>query len=440
MKVVRAVLLFAALLVIAAATLTPGASGFPATARPDFWCLACGEWGGADVVANFALFVPLGIALALIGVSPVRVLLYGALLSSGIELAQRYGFPPARVANATDVLTNTIGAFVGALVLHGSRHWRLPTKKHATLLMAGSAALVLGVLALSGWALSPLPRATFAIPLEQSAYPFTPGYGWYHGRVSRVTFDATTFTHVGDGPVILREATHDVSRMAQVELRGRDERAEFVPFLYVHGASVAQPELLLGQEGDDARLSVRLRGSRLRLPGPHAILPGAFANAGAELHMIKASVTPALWSIESRRGGARAVTNLRLSLGLGWTLFQTVVRPAQPAAIILSALWMFGLAMPLGYFCAFGGGVLQSPSGMFSRTGSYQALLAGVCVLILTLTVIPLRTGIAASSWVEWVAAFAGFASGVLFASRVWRTQQRLEALRLGHQRLSPLQ
>lgn len=67
-----------------------------------------------DIVANVALFVPLGLTLAW-GRSR-RALLFvtmaGALLSMAIELYQVYTH--GRLATMTDVLTNTCGTTLGA--------------------------------------------------------------------------------------------------------------------------------------------------------------------------------------------------------------------------------------------------------------------------------------------------------------------------------------
>ncbi|MBC8086110.1 MAG: VanZ family protein [Phycisphaerae bacterium] len=442
MKLVRPTAFAAALLLIAAATLWPGTSEFTGPLRPDFWCLACGASGGADVTANIALFVPLGVMLGLMSASPFRVMMIGAAISASIELAQRYGFPPARVANATDILTNSLGALCGALLMHSRRYWLIPDKRHATMLALGSGAMISGFCLLTAWALGPLHTATTALPFRSSAYPFTPGYGWYHGFVTQVVVNADTFAHKGDGPVILR-GSGGASRTIGVQLSGRDERAGFVPFVYLHEESLLQPALLLGQEKHDARLSVLLRGSRIRLPGPHILLPGAFSNSVQTLalpHTIETVVTPLQWSLASVHDGTRRHVDLRVTMGLGWTLFQTVVGNTPWVVALVSAIWMMVLWVPLGYWCCFGG----DASGPTSVTTEFRIasrnLFVGLGVLALTLGFVPAWAGIAANSWVEWTCAFAGFGSGVFFASRVWRNHRRLYAGLPGHRHLSETQ
>jgi glycopeptide antibiotics resistance protein len=74
---------------------------------------------GYDIVqtsANVVLFLPLGwLAIALTRLRWWQVTLAGFLLSTGIELGQAW-LRPERVAAVSDVVANTSGAAVGALL------------------------------------------------------------------------------------------------------------------------------------------------------------------------------------------------------------------------------------------------------------------------------------------------------------------------------------
>lgn len=74
---------------------------------------------GYDVVqtaANVALFVPLGwLAVALAGTRWWQVTVAAFVLSAGIELGQAW-LRPERFATVSDVVANTVGAAVGALL------------------------------------------------------------------------------------------------------------------------------------------------------------------------------------------------------------------------------------------------------------------------------------------------------------------------------------
>ena len=64
------------------------------------------------VIANVALFVPLGIALAWRGTRFVRTFGIGFAVSLLAEVAQ-YAGNHGRVAQSTDVITNVVGALIG---------------------------------------------------------------------------------------------------------------------------------------------------------------------------------------------------------------------------------------------------------------------------------------------------------------------------------------
>lgn len=404
MKVWRSILLVGALLFIATATLTPGTPFAPGALKPDFWCFACGSEGGADVTLNFALFIPLGVALALLGVSPLRALLSGMLLSIAVESAQRLDWAPDRVASATDLLTNTAGAFAGALVTWYRSRWLNPSPRVARTLAITGGITAIAFLGFTAWALSPDPSVN--APSERSSgfqlsrFPYAPGYGWYHGHVRAATIDGVPYEHTGDGPLILRGSINGALH-GTIAITGRDERSGFVPFLYVHDLSVAGPELMLGQRGRDAQLEARLRGRRLRLPGPSLVLREVFEQANSE-QTLTFALTSDSWSLSSRSTDTTRTTILPLSLSLGWTLFQTVVHVGDRCAAAVSLAWLFVLWLPIGYWCLLAG---------------RAETVVGAATLILTLWLIPVGASIASCSLLEWGGAICGMACGVFFGN-----------------------
>jgi glycopeptide antibiotics resistance protein len=81
-----------------------------------------------SLVGNVVVFVPLGVALALaLGREPMtlrllKATLIGAVFSLVVELAQVA--IPSRVTALSDLLLNTAGAGIGALVGGGISQWR----------------------------------------------------------------------------------------------------------------------------------------------------------------------------------------------------------------------------------------------------------------------------------------------------------------------------
>lgn len=93
---------------IALATLAPFGFAVPARFALDF------EVRASDLALNLAMLAPLGFLLALrFGFGALRVLGFGALLSSAFEVAQL--FLPARCPSLYDVAMNALGAGLGAL-------------------------------------------------------------------------------------------------------------------------------------------------------------------------------------------------------------------------------------------------------------------------------------------------------------------------------------
>lgn len=105
--------IIAALFPVLAMTLRPAGyapQAFPAT------CLFCGAHGAADALNNFALFLPLGLALAVAGLRRFRVLGVALVVSIVIEAVQM--FVLTRHASFGDVFWNGLGGWTGAVAWH----------------------------------------------------------------------------------------------------------------------------------------------------------------------------------------------------------------------------------------------------------------------------------------------------------------------------------
>jgi glycopeptide antibiotics resistance protein len=70
--------------------------------------------GAWDFGFNIAMFLPCGALLRLLGIRPSVATAMAALLSLGIESAQMY--IPHRHPSQLDILANTLGALLGAVV------------------------------------------------------------------------------------------------------------------------------------------------------------------------------------------------------------------------------------------------------------------------------------------------------------------------------------
>ena len=93
-----------------------------------------------DVVLNVLLFLPFGISLGLLGASALVSTGIGALASTGIEIAQLW--IPGRMSSVHDVLSNTLGTLLGAVIVAGwvgrERWWRIAGPGIAALMLLAS--------------------------------------------------------------------------------------------------------------------------------------------------------------------------------------------------------------------------------------------------------------------------------------------------------------
>src|SRR4051812_41839062 len=160
-------LLAGALLLIALATL------WPMPGPPHTWgfCLVCGGRGLADLLLNIALFMPLGAALALRGRSRGRITQLALLLSAAIELSQFY--IPGRDPSISDVIANTSGAVLGALVVGSASVWLNPRPVLASRLSRTTTILAALMCLATGLLLTP-------------AYPDSPYFGQWTPDLGRL--------------------------------------------------------------------------------------------------------------------------------------------------------------------------------------------------------------------------------------------------------------
>lgn len=427
-----------AIALIAAATLTPNAFD-PAHRVPPAWCFACGEMWLTDVLSNIALFLPLGAALAWRSVRWTRVLLIALGTSFVVEFCQYIGFPSGRSAASADLLTNTLGAVIGALVV---MHWTWlcrPPRRQAMLFAMGWAMLSALVLWVTGVAIGSV------VPRDQSAEPLTfvastrthpPNFGWYGGVVEQARLDAPDRTSLlirrgWGGPIIVQATRLFDTVTVRVLLRGRDENTAFVPLIYVHVGADSSPAFMIGQYGDDAELRVRRRATTLGLSLPALRLPGAFAarHVGDTTAMtLTASVRTADWVLRgSSQSGVRE-SPLALNAGMGWSMIQTVISYDSPAAPLAWALWLTFLVAPVGWWS--GAAALDEPVPRSGQSGGawknrwlrWMSVFA-VAPLVVTALVAPRIQGISPLGGLATTIALIAFATS--FAAAANLTRQR---------------
>ena len=396
-------------LLICALTLMPTPEESGRAAATPLYCILCGDAGGVDFFLNILLFVPLGLGLVLAGVSWRRAVVLGALLSCGVELLQMKAIA-GRDASIGDILANSTGAGVGALLASRWRHLVHPAPPVARRL-AVSWGLAL-CLAWSGtaWALKPNLR-TRGQWFGASA-PELDNFDQFLGRPLAVTAGREPLL---TGP-LLDQAELTESLASQAEMGFRAIIAGPTRGLAPIGLIVDDLEgdvLILGQQGEDLAFELRMRATLLKLRNPRVSLANGLAGAPGDTIDAAGVLRDGVFDLSSRNGARIHTRRLPLSASWGWDL----VVPWDPVlggdVYLLTALWIAGLLALLGYWGALGGAV----------TTGLSPVTAGVL-----LGVVPWVSGFPPAHWSEWAAAGGGILAGTLLA----RILQARSGIRLG--------
>ena len=388
-------LTWAGLLLIAGATLVPIPQQAPASQLTPLWCLVCGGYGGVDVVNNVLLFIPAALGLRLSGFSSRTVVIIGALLSLSVESLQGTVIA-GRDASLSDVLTNSAGSWLGALL--GTYRARLlyPNPTQAVYLAGFGAAVWLGVQ--SGAAALLKPWAPTG-PLAGAWSPSVAGRPAYEGQVISAVLSGEPVP--GDSGWLSPEAAQKIRAGRfdlDVQLLSGKRRQKWSPIVAV----LRDQGALLALEALDQDLAFQppLRSAQLKLGRPSLRLPGALrAPPGTRVQVTAGQVGPSLRAEWTVTGTTHRAMQL-LSPSLGWSLIAPFRYALGPEAGFITLLWIAAWLLLIAYWTAY------VPGRPFQRWGVLLVLtVAGLGVL-------PALTGYPAAQWSEWMAALVGLACG----------------------------
>lgn len=336
------------------ATLSPWL-GIAPMRIPTAWCLACGGAWVMDAVSNLLLFAPLGGALAARAWRMYRVALVAAALSLLVETMQSFGIPPSRSPSLSDLVTNTTGAMLGALLVRFWTPLRLPDPPRALRLAQVAALLTVTVVVLTAIALTPrYPTVDGAGDLRRSRFDYAPGYGWYGGSLTDLRLNDRSVAHTGEGPLVMEGARLPRSVTMTTTLRGRDSAWYTRAMIFVHHSADTLPEMSLSQRGHHLEVHIERRGTSWGLYMPYIRRANALRRQTVAdttpLH-IRAAVHRDRLQLQLAQGDTVTTTTLALTPTIGWAMLQSVIGPSHPIAPIIAAAWMLTLAVPLGWWC-----------------------------------------------------------------------------------------
>lgn len=381
------------LLAILALTLRPSAAGGggPST------CVLCGERGGADLVLNILLFLPLGAAFGRLGWRPVLAAGMGLLLALGIEFAQLV--IPGRSPTWRDVLLNAIGMGLGAwlardalrLLVHRATGW-----------LAAAAAVSAGLaIAVTGWLLVPqVKRNVWYTHIN----PRLGHLAVWDGQVTAVTVAGVAQTHdrVRDAAT-LQSA---IAARAPIVISGRaGSHPARLAGLFAISDDEYEEMLLIGIEGRTLVLRERRRASTVRLFEPELRIAGFFDSLtpGREFRVaVEFRQHDACASLD---GGPRRCAP-RFAASSPWTLLLWRRWLGGDGRFVLGALTMFALALPVG--------ILTHRATLRSRAAMALGLVALVWVGASL-------GGLAPPTWAELLLLIGGVAAGQPLGQRLAR-------------------
>ena len=294
-------------LLIAFFTLRPGGGG-PTSLRPGGYLLT-------DLILNVILFAPLGLALGLAGARPRRAAVIGLIASAAIELAQLWWIP-GRDSSLHDVATNTVGAWLGALI---AAHWDQRARIWRAVGPAAGAVIVLAWVG-GAFLLSP------SLPPARHWYaPWAHSFGdheTFTGRVLSLTLQGVPLP---DGAIDGTGKLHDVLTQADTI------RLEATVVTGVPAAGNSQVTSVLAarrnetvgvwQDGSAliARHQLRLTDAGLRTPWIR--LDGALPQTAGDTVRITYEVDREAMRLMAEHSGHTTQAEMRLAPDLFWSAF-----------------------------------------------------------------------------------------------------------------------
>ncbi len=400
------------LALIAAVTLYPLPGAASRAAATPLTCIACGELGGVDLLLNVLLFVPLGVGLTLARFSVRRALVLAALLTFLIELLQMK-VVPGRDASLGDVLANTLGGGLGAVLGAHWRRWIRPDPRTARRLALAWTLLLTWIWVGSAWGFGP-------------TWPTgSPWFGQWAPDLGHLKhFPGHPLTITAGGEPLLPGPALDQARLEDAVAADPTMRFRAVLGPPTDGLAPVgsiydgrqREVLLLGQDHRDLAFRTRIRATILRLRNPYATLPGGMAGEPGDTVDAEGSLLEGRLILQARNGSRIATRLVPLSASLGWALVAPWNARLDGRTAALTALWVGCLLIPLAYWGALAAGA--------------AALLAPATTGVL-LVVVPVTAGFPPVGWTEWAAAALGILAGSLAARRVrrwaWLPQAPLE-------------
>jgi hypothetical protein len=393
--------------VIAWATLLPTPLNAVRAAGTPFWCLLCGELGTVDVTLNVVLFLPLGMGLRFLGCSFTRIAILSFLSSLAVESLQILVIA-GRDGSLSDLLTNTIGGVFGGILVTRWRTFVFPTSREAYLLaVAGAAALVTVFIGTAALLQPALPMGNW----YGFVAPQWPGFDSFAGEVLEARLGGIVIQgKPSPTPVEYRPGVLSGDSLL-VKFVSGSGTSKGLSLLAVLSSASQETVVLLGRDGQDVSVGVRLQASAWRLRSPRIrldrIIPENSRDTVIAWGGLKDGQLYAGAVVNERRHSRR----LPLSVALGWALFLPIDWGLGPETRALNILWLGALVFPLAYWAAL----------------TQRCLALGLIgSLVLVAALVPPLFSLTYGGWSDWLTTGIAIAGGTTAA---WYLRRKYPSL-----------
>jgi hypothetical protein len=399
-----------ALLFIGVLTLRPAPPSFEPI--PVF-CVICGQIGGADLLQNLLLFVPLGVGLGLARVPVKRAILLAGLTTLTVETLQFWAIP-GRDASIMDLVSNTVGGALGVWLGRNWRSWLLPRPERAGRI-AGTALLVwVAVVVLTTAAQRPAPLDAPLVAKWAPTWLET-----FHGKVVSVRIGELALPNgpVADTDLLWQRLFHDRVPLHLVVITGPRPRTE-VSIVQIDDTTGRQL-MSVGQNGGDLILDMHTLATRAYLRMPRVVLPGVVPEVDAThrpdtLRITGGPTGAHLW-LRVEGGGRSVRRDLAIGPGSGWIALYPFGYARDSTVRLVSALWAALLLAPVGYWAGrspAGGGWRVQWEGEGGSGSALMRVLLLAGAMLVGLAIVPRLLGLSPAPGVLWLVALAGAGVG----------------------------
>jgi hypothetical protein len=375
-------------------TLWPDLEYIPGSWSAPFLCIWCGAQPLRDAVLNVLLFLPLGWSLRRHR-SARFALVTCCLLSALIEFSQ-YHWIPGRDSSLRDILTNSLGGYLGVLL---AEHWRLllwPDRRTSAILALASVTTWLGILLAT--------VALVQVRLPRSVYygQWAPALGRhdrFQGRLDGVELNGKTISNgrrpesaairdilLSDSFTVDVQATDGPLPLWQAPIFALFDHSQRLILMLARSPTgfdfqIRNGMMWIGLRGQDLTMNWQPRGPDQSFRLTAGVIHGHY-----------------LIRVESE--GQQVERQLAFSAAWGWSGLLPFDYAFGPEVYLLSALWLGGLLLPAGYWAG------RSPSPPLVLV---LALLGAAGLALL-----PRLSGLPPAHWSEWVSVGAGLGLGIL--------------------------